>query len=601
MEIMNKFKKIILADKERSILLFLALLIFIINIRYVGAIEIFSVLDDEFGYWGNAAYLAGFDWSGVMFENPYYSYGYSLLLVPLFFIFDNPVHMYKVAIILNGILLSASFLLCYDIARKIAKGIDKKILVVIAFLISMYPAYIVYSSIAWGECLLIFTVWLLTWCFVDLNETSSNYKFMLIGFLSVYLYMIHQRSLGVLIASIIVILFMKLLQKINLKQVLLTVLPIVMLMIIHVYLKGDIQTHLWLNSTGNMTNDYLAQASKINQIFSIDGLIALAKASMGHIFYLGAASYLLAYFGLYELLQRAGKATITAIRERKLDILSRDQYFPFYIFLLMVVLFSLAINIIFMINPTRIDHIVYGRYIDMIMGPVILLGFVNITNAIMNNRTNANKIFGVISVGFIFLTIAVKLIIDSSGLTTFHTVHAVGLFLINTPLSVFLPALIAVLVCRFIIISLKKKDNKLIIISFIVISFCFFVTGDNVAKIAVDDHTAKEIIDVVEFIEDAEENMPVYFLWDDQENPEYGRWDNRNTKYRLISSHYQFLLKDIPVKLVNEKELESIDDNKFVLTAGDKYSSYLEKDYKFCLGNRYSYLFVSKTSDLAND
>lgn len=91
-----------LSGKKRGILSCLALLVFIINIRHLGSIEFFTVLDDEFGYWGNAAYLAGLDWSGVISEIPYYSYGYSLLLVPLFFIFDNPIHMYKAAIILNG-------------------------------------------------------------------------------------------------------------------------------------------------------------------------------------------------------------------------------------------------------------------------------------------------------------------------------------------------------------------------------------------------------------------------------------------------------------------------------------------------------------------
>lgn len=585
------------ADKERIILLCLTLLVFIINIRHVGSIEIFTVLDDEFGYWGNAAYLAGLDWSGVISEIPYYSYGYSLLLVPLFFIFDNPIHMYKAAIVLNGIMLSVSFLLCYDIVKNLAKGVDKKILIVIAFLISMYPAYIAYSSIAWGECLLILNIWLLTWCFADLNETSSNYKFFLIGFLSMYSYMIHQRALGVLIASIIVVIVMNVLDKINLKQVLLVAIPVFILVFIHVYLKENIQTHLWLNSSGNMTNDYLAQASKISQIFSVNGFLALVKTSLGHVFYVGAASYLLGYLGLYELLRKAGKGITAAIRSRKIDMLGCDQHFPLHNFLLIAVLLSLAINIIFMINPTRVDHIVYGRYIDMIMGPLVLLGFV----VLMNRKRNWNKAFLIISIGFILLTVAVKFIVEASDLPTFHTVHAVGLLLINTPLSVLLPALTAILVGRLIIISFAHKNNRAIMISLIMISLCFFVTGDIVARTAVVNQTAAEIIGIVEFIENSDHIMPVYFLWDDQENPAYGKWDNRNTKNRLIADSYQFLLKDIPVKLVNRTELEEIEDKKFVLTPKKEFLSYLDRDYQLCLDNQYSYLFVSKPSVLTNN
>jgi len=573
------------------------LLVLIINIRHLGSIEIFTVLDDEFGYWGSAAYLAGLDWSGIISEIPYYSYGYSLLLVPLFFIFDNPVHMYKAAIVLNGIMLSVSFLLCYDIAKKLAKGVDKKILIVIAFLISMYPAYIAYSSIAWGECLLILNIWLLTWGFTDLNETSSNHKFVLIGFLSMYSYMIHQRALGVLIASMIVVIVMNVLGKINLKQVLLVALPMIILLFIHIYLKENIQTLLWLNGSGNMTNDYLAQTGKISQIFSINGFLALVKTSLGHIFYVGAASYLLGYLGLYELLRKAGKGTIAAIKSGKTDILSCDQHFPLYNFLLIAVLLSLAINIIFMINPTRVDHIVYGRYIDMIMGPLVLLGFV----VLMNKKTNWNKTFVIISLGFILLAVAVRSNIKTSGLTLFADYNVVGLFLINTPLTDLIPALIAILVGRLIIISFAHKNNKAIMTSLIMIALCFFVTGDIVARTAVANQTAEEIMDMVEFIEDSDESIPVYYLWDDEVNPGYGRGDFRNTRNRKLADSYQFLLKDKPLNLVNKTELEAIEDDRLVITSRDnKHLPDLYRDYELCLVNRYSYLLISRTGSLVN-
>jgi len=593
----KNIKEIMFSDKERIILLCLTLLLLIINIRHVGSIEIFTVLDDEFGYWGNAAYLAGLDWSGVVSEIPYYSYGYSILLVPLFFIFENPMHMYKAAIFLNGIMLSASFLLCYDIAGKLAKGIDKRIFMGVAFLISMYPAYIAYSSFAWSECLLIFNVWLLTWCFTDLNGTSSNYKFGLVGFFSMYSYIVHQRALGVLLASIIVIVAMKLLGKINLKQVILVAIPIIILGFIHVYLKDNIQTHLWLNSTGHMTNDYLDQASKISQILSVDGLLGLTKTFLGHIFYIGAASYLIGYFGLVELLRKSGRALITTIRNRKIDMLGCDRYFSLYTFLLIAVIFSLSINIVFMINPSRMDHIVYGRYIDMIMGPLVLLGFV----ALMDKKADWNKAFVIISIGFILLAAAVHWVIETSGLTSFHTIHAVGLLLINSPLSVALPTLTAIVVGRLIIISFTQKASKMMIISSVIVPFCFFMTGDIVARTAVVNQTAAEIIGIVEFIENIDENSAVYFLWDDQGNPAYGQWDNRNTRNRLIADSYQFLLKDIPVKLVNKKGLEGIDDMKFLLTPDKKFLPDLRMNYEMCMDNRYTYLLVSKKTVLPMD
>lgn len=590
----NMTKKIMLTNKERIILLCLTLLVLVINIRHLGSLGIFTALNDELGYWGNAAYLAGLDWSSIISKIPYYSYGYSMLLVPLFYIFDNPVHMYKAAIFFNGMMLCISFLLCYSIAKKLATGIDNTILMAIAFLLSMYPAYIAYSSVTLNECLLILNIWLLTWCFADLDETSSNYRFMLIGFLSMYSYMIHQRALGILMTSIIVITCLKLLHKINLQQVMMVALPIVLLMFMHIPLKENIQTHLWLNTDGNLTNDYLAQASKISQIFTVDGLIKLVKISMGHIFYLGAASYLISYFGLYELFRKVGKSIVVTIRNKKIDIIDDDPVFPLYIFLLIAVLFSLAINIIFMINPTRIDHIVYGRYIDMIMGPIILLGFI----AVLNNNINLNKIFGIISINFIVLAIAVTLIVQASGLTEFDGLSAVGLWLMNTPLGVYLPVLTAVLFCRLIIISVLKKNTKMLTISIIMASICSFWIGDYVANNkAVANQNVRELMNIVALIEDAEENMPVYFLWENQGNSMSGDCYTNN---RPFVDSYQFLLKDIPIKLINRTELEALQDRIFLLTyPNTKYFSDL-RDYEFCLENRYNYLFVSKSSFVDN-
>lgn len=251
-----------------------------------------------------------------------------------------------------------------------------------------------------------------------------------------------------------------------------------------------------------------------------------------------------------------------------------------------------------MINPARVDHIVYGRYIDMLMGPLILLGF----TTVLDKKTNLNRIFMITSVGFIILTISVKLIIDASGLIDFASISSVGLFFTNTTSAVFLPALTAILVCRLIIISLRQNSNKMTIISLILVSICFFATGDSVARKAVASQTAVEIMGIVEYIENSDDNIPVYFLWDDQGNPPYGKRENCNAGQLRIAECYQFLLKDIPVNLVNNTELEVIKDKKFVLASHNYKNLFdLKRDYNFCMNNGLSYLYiVSQTSDHAS-
>jgi len=579
----------ILKGKETKILVFLALFVFMVHVWHVTEIGIFSVLDDEFGYWGIAAYFAGLDWSDAISEIPYYSYGYSLLLIPLFWIFDNPVYMYKAGIILNGILISSSFLLCYDMAKKLLKNVNMYILMGISFAIAMYPAYLAYSSIAWPECLLIFIFWLLTWCFLDLGQESANYKFFLIGFLSIYMYTVHQRALGILIASILVVLIMKILKNINYKQLLLTFLPIVILLCIHVYIKEIVQSNLWLVSNGSLTNDYSAQVGKLIQLMSIDGLIRALRAFAGQFFYIGAASFLIAYFGLVELAKIIGKAIRTATKNRQLESLFEEPYFNLYAFLCIAFLLSIAINIVFMINPTRLDHLFYGRYIEMLIGPLILLGLV----FFIRNGINSSLAFWFVLGGFAVLSFVAHFIIQSSGLDTFHSMQASGLQFII--LGVLFPSLLAIMICRLLYLSIAKNNGLKTLFSLSIVSLCFFLSGQLIVGSITDgNQDSMEIMEVAEYLKTLDNKTPVYFLWDAQGNPDYGKWDNRNTSKRLVADRYQFLLLDKPLILVDRSELDAIPGDKYVLLNEKRYLSELNRDYELRMSNRYSYLLSSK-------
>jgi len=579
----------ILGDKETKILVSLALLVFMVHIWHVTEIGIFSILDDEFGYWGIAAYFAGLDWSDAISEIPYYSYGYSLLLVPLFWIFDNPIYMYKAAIILNGILISGSFLLCYDTVKKLLNNVNTYILMGISFAIAMYPAYSAYSSIAWPECLLIFIFWLLTWCFLDLDREAPNYKFFLIGLLSIYMYTVHQRTLGILIASILVVLTMKILNNINYKQLLLVMLPIVFLLFLHVYIKEIVQSNVWLlGSDASLTNDYSAQVGKLSQLMTAEGLINALRVFSGQFFYIGAASFLIAYFGLIELVKRLGETLMTATKNRQIDSLHK-QHIYLYAFLCIAFVLSIAINIIFMINPTRLDNLFYGRYIEMIIGPLILLGFV----FLIYNSINSSHTFWFVLISFIVLSFVAHFIIEFSGLDAFHSVQATGLQFIT--LGVMFPSLLAIMVCRLLYLSIAKKNEIKTLFSLLLLSFCFFLSGQLIVGHITDgNQDSMEIIEVAEYLKTLDNRKPLYFLWDAQGNPDYGKWDNRNTSKRLIADSYQFLLLDKPLLLVDIYELNTIPGDKYVLLNEKRYLSELSKDYELRMSNRYSYLLSSK-------
>lgn len=77
----------------------------------------FSIYPDEFSYWAYAAAASGYDWSEVISLGSFYSYGYSILLFPVFLLCKNPVTAYRTAVALNFILLGLSYLLLVRIQQ----------------------------------------------------------------------------------------------------------------------------------------------------------------------------------------------------------------------------------------------------------------------------------------------------------------------------------------------------------------------------------------------------------------------------------------------------------------------------------------------------
>lgn len=84
------------------------IIIMVITLFFVGEKNVPYVLGDEFGYWTSAAYFFGYDWSGIASINGYFSFGYGLLLTPLFLLKDS-VLMYRTAIVMNALFLVGSF------------------------------------------------------------------------------------------------------------------------------------------------------------------------------------------------------------------------------------------------------------------------------------------------------------------------------------------------------------------------------------------------------------------------------------------------------------------------------------------------------------
>lgn len=336
---------------------------------------------DEFGYWSHAARLAGYDWSDIESLSSYYSYGYSLILLPVFLVFKDGVIAYRAALFVNFVLLAV----CFFILQKMGKTFS-------AAVAAFYPTWLFYAGTTFAEILLV-TLYLVI-CLLLLRYLQTDNKVYVVSMIAVifYMYLVHLRAVGVLVSGIAVLLIYSLRNAgRKVKCVLaLTVTAAVILaagLFIWLYLTGlfseDPQDAL------KNVNDYAGQIGKVVYIFSGEGLKNLFISVSGKVLYLGLASFGIAYFGIIYAVKRA--------REK--------DYFS--LFVLFSTVAALMICAIYTIRPGRVDTLTYGRYHEYVMPVLLLMGI---------RELRGRKV----SAGKTVCTIAVMLVLEAvmTGLVT---------------------------------------------------------------------------------------------------------------------------------------------------------------------------------------
>lgn len=325
-----------------------ALLIFCIACHGISKSYGFYFPADEFGYWSYAARLAGYDWSDIASLGSYYSYGYSLILFPVFLIFKDGVIAYRAALFVNFALLAVCFFILQKMGRTFYAAVA-----------AFYPTWLFYAGTTFAEILLV-TLYLVV-CLLLLKYLQTDKKQYLALMLAVmlYMYFVHMRAIGVLASGILVLLIHSIKKggkKVKYTLVLIVGMALVFAvgLFIKNYWTGDVYGDA--SDALKNANDYAGQFEKILYIFSKEGFKNLVISISGKFLYLGMASFGLAYFGIIY--------AVRGVREKK--------YFP--LFVLLSALAALMICAIYTIHPGRVDMLTYGRYHEYVMPVLLMMG-----------------------------------------------------------------------------------------------------------------------------------------------------------------------------------------------------------------------------------
>ncbi len=337
----------------------------------IGSIYGFSIFPDEFAYWSYAARLAGYDWSDVTALAPYYSYGYSLILIPIFVFCKDAVTAYRIAVSINFLFLFLAMVALAGTMKRMMP--DKKMpIVLFSALTVLLPCNLFYTQMTLTEVFLValyIAAGSVLYRYLENNRLSTLLLLMLI---LIYLYTVHMRTVGVLLAAMIVVTIHIFLRGDKRWHVLAALGAALALFAAADFLKQQAFVYVYggINQELVAANDYSGQMEKIRSVLSLEGFYDLLISLAGKVLYLGLATWGLFYWGIYGMVRQA----FALLRNIKKHVSAKPQQF-FAVFVLLTVAAQIVIGTIYLLTLGEIGDYTYGRYSEMVIPFVMVWGF----------------------------------------------------------------------------------------------------------------------------------------------------------------------------------------------------------------------------------
>jgi len=335
----------------------------------------FVVYPDEFGYWASAAKNIGYDWTEVASLGSYYSFGYSLLLTPILWIFKGGVAAYRAAVIVNLMLQCASVCLIFGIFRRLYPREDALDIIYAVGIGVMYPVWMFYVQTTLCETLITFMYILICYLFLRVLQTPKVYFVIGLIVSIIYIVFVHMRTVGLAIAAVMVLVLWAWKNPKMRKFIALGLLIAIAGAVAGIVIKSGIVSSVYGDADKSRLegNTFAGQIVAIRQILTMEGMVRLLRGSAAKLYYLGAASFGLFYIAIISLLKNAGRLIASLFKGRKIDWTDL-----FEAFLLLSFLGQFGITTIYMNKPARLDEIFYGRYNEYLLPILMGIGLIEL-------------------------------------------------------------------------------------------------------------------------------------------------------------------------------------------------------------------------------
>lgn len=308
---------------------------------------------DELGFISQAQLLAGFP-AINMGSEPYYHFGYSLLLVPVWWLTQDPLLAYKGFMLINALLAA----LLVPLLVGITEAMDFRrspALVLAAGLLALWPSSFLVSHFAWSDALFRVVFAANVWAALRLAQRPRLGRAVLFAATAAALFAIHPKALLILALAPLLLVGLRLLRVVDTRTLVVALAVFAALTVAEMAAMGALHAALW------HADGYSAQEALLSRLLRPEALLIGLIVVFGQLWYQMAASLGLAVLGLWFAVRYASGPNKAAMR-------------LVVGYLLLAVLVVALASVLQMLQPLRVDHVAYGRYTDGASVPLLWLG-----------------------------------------------------------------------------------------------------------------------------------------------------------------------------------------------------------------------------------
>jgi len=313
---------------------------------------------DELGYLENARFIAR---DGLRSETEYYP-GFSLLLVPLWWLGRTPSLIYRQTLEVEAVLGALGAWLTWRLTPRVAPSLAGWRRLVIVALVSVYPPFLLYGNFALAETTFVAVFGAVVLAAAAALPTRSVIRWTTLGVASGALALVHPRGFAVMVASALMGLFILGLRRSSIA-------PLAGLV---AGLGASLAATRWLVTyvKGPLSNGFTAYRPDgvISKSLSAHGALSLVAELAGQLFYLSIAT-----FGLVPVaLVLGGRSMWRVVRG------DRQPWLLTQAFVTLSFVGVWALSSLFMNLGDRADKLIYGRYNEGVIVPLLVMALADL-------------------------------------------------------------------------------------------------------------------------------------------------------------------------------------------------------------------------------